>query len=346
MTSSSCVLTEARARGSGISLRDDPDHTLRRDPIEGIGALGYRTCETLYVRGSISSQETTMLRDAETLRRIAADAGTDPRKWRTVEVTTDRAFLQRANASRFNWAVEIDADGQPRSSLREGPTLPADYRGKRNYTLTCGVRFGNGHLLGHRAGEFSSAGIEYATPYNTVTLVTCPDVVGLFRIKERLVAVCGGGGLLRRVLSSGGGGALIWFANERKSRIWFANGEKPRVEKIELLSMAPYAAAQNGESILLAGSSGITRVDEHFAVPVHRNSDDWRLLFPNSIAAAPDGKIYVGMRFAIAELTPSQDASEFSAVWRVPEALLTASSESEAQGSPDPGENVTTYWGE
>ena len=110
--------------------------------------------------------------------------------------------------------------------------------------------------------------------------------------------------------------------------------------------MVPYAAAQTGETILLAGSSGITRVDEHFAVPVHRNSDDWRLLFPNSIAAALDGKIYVGMRFAIAELTPFQEGYGFSAMSRVPEALLTASSESEPQGSPAPAENVTTYWGE
>jgi hypothetical protein len=277
-----------------------------------------------------------MMQDDTHGDQVLADAGTDPRKWRAVDPTS-RDFLQRANASRFNWSVQTDEGGTPSVSLREGPVLPEDYAGKREYTLTCGVRWGSGHVLGHRPGEFSSAGMEYATADDHVTLVVCPRVVGLFEMKDELVAVTGGGGLLSRVLHSSVGGALIWLSGK----------PTPQVSKLELLSSTPYAAAKARDAIWIAGSSGIVLVNGDFVVPVHKKkSDDWRLLFPNSVAVSPDGKIYVGMRFAVAELTPGRDGEAFSELWRVPEVLLRQAPETDNESGTSSGELVTTYHGE
>jgi hypothetical protein len=276
-----------------------------------------------------------MMQDDTSGEQVLADAGTDPRKWRAVDPTS-QAFLQRANASRFNWSVQTDEGGTPSASLRKGPVLPEDYAGKREYTLTCGVRWGSGHVLGHRPGEFSSARIEYATADDKVTLVVCPRVGGLFELKDKLVAVSGGGGLLSRVLHSSAIGALIWLSGK----------PTPQVSKLELLSFTPYAAVKVRDLIWIAGSSGIVRVDEHFAVPMHTKSDDWRLLFPNSVAVSPDGRIYVGMRFAVAELTPGRDGRDFSELWRVPEVLLRQTPETDNESGTASGELETTCWGE
>jgi hypothetical protein len=89
-----------------------------------------------------------------------------------------------------------------------------------------------------------------------------------------------------------------------------------RAVPVVALSGAPAAVAKGaGDTLLVvtAGALDIVHPDGAHRV-AHRNSM-WTYLYPNSVAVARGGTVYVGMRHAVARLTPT--TSGFTEEWIV-----------------------------
>jgi hypothetical protein len=93
-------------------------------------------------------------------------------------------------------------------------------------------------------------------------------------------------------------GALVRFERGPDS-IW-------RMRTVADLGAAPHIYTQTGEDTLLVALSGaLVSVELSGRVRVVHRNPVWSGTYPNSIARDPGGRIYVGMRSAVARLTPS-----------------------------------------
>ena len=219
--------------------------------------------------------------------------------------------LTCANYSEKEWRVTV-SDGLPQITL-----VPSNAEQERPQEIPPGIqrlpgmkgresklKLQNGWLLGFDAGEFGG-GLWFANDDGTTVELSTENVHGVFATTQGALVLAG---LAHMGLDSGK--VFIVPKVVRSS-----SDLKTLVE----LDGAPQAFTEISDgSELIVTTHGIWSVSSTgaSAALLHRYRRDLGMLYPNSVAAAPDGTIYVGMRLFVVRYTPH--AGGYVEQWMVP----------------------------
>ena len=206
------------------------------------------------------------------------------------------AAMACANYSEKEWSVAIP-DGLPQITLasrsagkRQPQEFPPgvkrlpDMKGRESK-----LKLQNGWLLGFDAGEFGG-GLWFAMDDGSMIELSKQNVRGIVATPQGALILSG---LAHMGLDSGKAFAVPNVVSSPRDL-------KTLVE----LDGAPVAfTATSDGSIIVATARGISRIGSSGSTEtlLHR---DLEILSPNSITVAPDGTIYVGMRFFVVRLVP------------------------------------------
>jgi hypothetical protein len=224
--------------------------------------------------------------------RVGAQSGaTIPSGWVATTAPPEHSEAAIcANWAEEEWTVAIASDGlTPQITRSEGSATPS-------------IDLEDGRLVGENRGEFGgrvwweprSGGRQSIAGGNPVAFVRVAGVV------------YGLEGLAHIIIDTG---SLLKF-ERRGDGSW-------QVTKTLDLGAAPYAVfpAADG-SLLVAASGALLQVRPPSQVTVLHRNPVWRSIYPTSVVSNRVGTVYVGMRSAVARLSPS--SSGLKEDWLVP----------------------------
>jgi hypothetical protein len=164
------------------------------------------------------------------------------------------------------------------------------------------LKLQNGWLLGFDGGEFGG-GLWFAGDDGATQMLSSENVHGFVETSQGILVLAG---LAHLTLDSGKVFIVPYSVNS------------PRDLKILVeLDGAPQAFIKVSDDVMLVVTTqGISRISSSGAVEplLHR---DLGQLYPNSIAATPDGTVYIGMRLFVVRLAPN--AEKYLEQWMVPD---------------------------
>lgn len=206
-----------------------------------------------------------------------------------------------------NGALEIvlipfERGGAKSEVLKKQELPPGIQRVKGMVGLQSTLKLQNGWLLGFDGGEFGG-GLWFAGDDGATRMLSGENVHGFVETPQGILVFAG---LAHMTLDSG------------KVLIVPYSVKSPRDLKILLeLNGAPQAFTKVSDDILLVVTTqGVSRISSSGASEplLHR---DLGQMYPNSIAATPDGTIYVGMRLFVVRL--AHRAEGYLEQWMVPD---------------------------
>ena len=235
-------------------------------------------------------------------------------RWRTTKPAEyDSAAWREANDSDRDWEVSRRGTGVV-VKLRpwDEPDQPLPFeikppkgsyapmlRGQRYVTMV-----NNGWIVGFNAGEWGGTLWWFSSDGRKKYMISKDQVSGFFPSKAGLLAI---EGLAHMSIDKG---RIIRLRQNRKGR-W-------ATERFVDLKHAPYAAAlDSGGSLIVATSGQLLRVHPNKTIDVILNREYWSGLYPDSMAIAPSGTIYLGMRYAVARMRRS--AAGYKVDWITPQ---------------------------
>lgn len=213
-------------------------------------------------------------------RSDAQAAATLPTNWTAVALPgTESVAVRCANWARDAWSVALSADGSRLVIARDSEYRHADT-----------VAVPGGRLTSIDHGEFG--GEVWWEPDSGAKQRIAN--LNLYRFVPINGVVWGLAGLAHMGLNNG---QLIRF--QRTSAGW-------RAESSASLGAAPYAFLPvAGDTLLVAASGRLIAVHPPTSVKLLHVNPVWSLTYPTAITRDRAGTIYVGMRSAVARLTPS-----------------------------------------
>ena len=206
-----------------------------------------------------------------------------------------------------NGAIEIavipfERGGAQSQVFKKQELPPGIERVKGMVGLQSTLKLQNGWLLGFDGGEFGG-GLWFAGNDGETQMLGGENVRGFVETTQGILVLAG---LAHMTLDSGKVFILPYAV------------KSPRDAKFLVeLDGAPQAFTKvSDDAMLVVTTRGVSRVSSSGRSEplLHR---DFSLLYPNSVAATPDGAIYVGMRLFVARLTPH--AEEYLEQWMVPD---------------------------
>jgi hypothetical protein len=206
-----------------------------------------------------------------------------------------------------NGALEIavipfERGGAQSQAFKKQELPPGIQRVKGMVGLQSTLKLQNGWLLGFDGGEFGG-GLWVARDDGATQMLSGENVHGFAETTQGILVLAG---LAHMTLDSG------------KVFIVPYSVRSPRDLKILVeLDGAPQAFTKVADDVMLAVTThGVSRISSSGASErlLHR---DLGQLYPNSIAATPDGAIYIGMRLFVVRLAPHGE--EYLEQWMVPD---------------------------
>jgi hypothetical protein len=193
------------------------------------------------------------------------------------------------------WRVGYDSV----SSIRVWRSGPADSADSRPVQLPVS----RGWLIGYNSGEFGGQLVFRDSANQEEKSILASHPVALFRVPGRVILVEGIGHMGLRE------GHVISLTEASPGR-W-------SVEDSIDVQAAPAAATLLGDTVVIATGEGVVKVSVSgkTVTPVYRN-DNWYQVYATTILRLQDETIVIGMRRAIAVLTPSTDG--YREQWLVP----------------------------
>jgi hypothetical protein len=164
------------------------------------------------------------------------------------------------------------------------------------------VKLQNGWLLGFDAGEFGG-GLRFASDDGATQMLNRENVHGFVATPEGVLVLAG---LAHMGLDSG---KIFVVPYAVKS---------PRdVRLLVELDGAPEAFTKvSDEAMLVVTTRGVSRISSSGGSELLLRRD-LGMLYPNSVAATPDGVIYIGARLFVIRLSPH--AGEYLEQWMLPD---------------------------
>jgi hypothetical protein len=213
-----------------------------------------------------------------------------PPGWQIVAPVTDVSSRQGrcANWSRSEWQVTLDSDG---TTPRFAPA--------RDHPVELGVP--GGRLVGADRGEWGGQ-LSWVSENGSASEIYSGNIQAITEVNGRYYAF---GGLAHLGINEG-----------RMLRVDRDEDGRWRAVPVVALSGAPEAVAKvAGDTLLVVTSGALEVVHPDGAHRVAHRNPMWGFLYPNSVAVARGGTVYVGMRHAVARLTPTK--SGFAEEWIV-----------------------------
>jgi hypothetical protein len=227
-------------------------------------------------------------------------------QWREIAPYAPRSDEEHCAAeSGHEWSVRVDGGRVkvgPPPRLRRDRQLCRPMPGTaRDYAMAGGT------LVAQDSGEWGGGLCWYGADGHLQSIYDDWPVTGVLRfgphdLHEYVLAIAG---LRHMGLDEG----ELLRAERDGSGAW-------RTKQLTALHHAPFAFAEEPHRLVVVTSDGIERVEwgSWKATIVHRGA--WSALWPTSVAVLPDGTIYVGMRHAVARLTPFMEG--YRERWLVP----------------------------
>jgi hypothetical protein len=215
-----------------------------------------------------------------------------------------------ANWSDESWVV---SGGQGQLAIskhtidNDWDKLPSFLKPKRQKQLRqmidnfTAIEVQNGYLIGNNIGEWGGWVYWYSNNGKKHYKILEGNPIGFAEVDDSVAVVEGLGHL-------GGREGSVHYLRMSSEGRWYA-------WKTVDLNDVPYAfLADTDTSIVIVTSNGLVRVTDTGVRPLA--DAIYEFLYPNSLAAI-GGKYYVGMRYAVSELTPSADG--YTEQWLVPD---------------------------
>jgi hypothetical protein len=231
----------------------------------------------------------------------AADVPATLDSWVAIEpLAPESEQMDCANSQHDEWQVAVAAGDLrvkrlgPRRHECPPPEPP------RPPEFACAdhvLRFDEGNLVGIDRGEFGG-GLWWFPAVGQGSLVSSENVHGLFQDGSTVVVFVG---LAHGITDEG---AIVEIVREDTG--W-------RIARRISLGSSPETWTRTADGALVVTGKGISRYRKGTVTRLHKS--DYLPLGPNSVVAV-DGTIFIGMRYAVARLTPRRRG--FVESWLVP----------------------------
>lgn len=225
--------------------------------------------------------------------------------WHRITLTEER--MRCANYSDAEWRVAVDGNTVRATPSTEhepdtGPALPfalpkgEPFRGRR-HTLAVS----DGFLVGLDAGEWGGALYWFSADGKQKKELARENVRGFVALSPDAVVALEG--LAHLSLSEG---RARWLGRDAQG--WHET-------HVDALDGSVQTFTQSGKSIYVATTVSLTRVDGPKQVRVMKSLND-AILYPDTMAVDPQGRIFLGMRQLVLRLVPN--GTGFDEEWLAP----------------------------
>jgi hypothetical protein len=239
-------------------------------------------------------------------------------KWHVISPFPDGSVKKTcANYTLDAWVVSMEKDQIVLSKRYLNMSQPHDLPfqiepGSAEHGLfgeRCAHQVDNGYLVGFNAGEFGGAIWWFSKDGKNRSLLMRENIKGFVQTKNSVLGIFG---LAHMTISRGG---ILKLEKDSLGK-WSA-------KMMAELGAAPQAFIEekNG-SILIVTTNSLVRFYPDKKYPerrqeiLHKAKSSWGILYPTSIVVDSAGVVYIGMRYAIARLTPEKEG--YKEEWLVP----------------------------
>jgi hypothetical protein len=198
--------------------------------------------------------------------------------------------------------IPFERGGAQSQAFKTQELPPGIQRLKGMIGVQSALKVQNGWLLGFDAGEFGG-GLWFASDKGATQMLSHENIRGFVATPRGVLVLAG---LAHMGLDSG-----------KVFIVPFVVQSPHDLDVLVELDGAPQAFTKvSDNAMLVATTRGVSRISSSGGTNLLLRRD-FGMLYPNSVAVAPDGMIYVGMRLFVVRLAPRE--GEYLEQWMLPD---------------------------